>query len=177
MGVLIEQTKHWHVTRLCVSSRRSTTRKFVDISSNNVCGMLSQHPIMSVECFHPLQKQFQQTHHHSCSSNLAGGRETSQDPWATDITWKGWSSQHYLCKYWTSCRPLFHCPPAAKKQTPARTCIVCCSKMAESGKKMRRQTFINSFIHYDFYISPLQGDYSEALPTPVRLKRKVFGWA
>lgn len=80
MGVLIEQTKHWHVTRLCVSSRRSTTRKFVDISSNNVCGMLSQHPIMSVECFHPLQKQFQQTHHHSCSSNLAGGRETSQDP-------------------------------------------------------------------------------------------------
>jgi len=36
-------------------------------------------------------------------------------------------------------------------------------------------SFIHSFIHYEhFYISPLQGDYSGALPIPVWLKRKVF---
>jgi len=32
-------------------------------------------------------------------------------------------------------------------------------------------TTIHSFIHSKIYIAPLQGNYSEALPTPVRTKR------
>ena len=31
--------------------------------------------------------------------------------------------------------------------------------------------FIHSFIHSKIYIAPLQGNYSEALPTPVRTKK------
>src|SRR6218665_3059771 len=37
--------------------------------------------------------------------------------------------------------------------------------------------FIHSFIHsfiLNIYIAPLQEDYSEALPTPARLKRAVY---
>ena len=32
-------------------------------------------------------------------------------------------------------------------------------------------TGIHSFIHSKIYIAPLQGNYSEALPTPVRTKK------
>ena len=36
--------------------------------------------------------------------------------------------------------------------------------------------FIHSFIHSRIYITPLQGNYSEVLPTPARSKRTVFNW-
>src|SRR5688572_28000707 len=35
-------------------------------------------------------------------------------------------------------------------------------------------TMIHSFIHSGIYIAPLQGNYSEALPTPTRPKRTVL---
>ena len=35
-------------------------------------------------------------------------------------------------------------------------------------------SFIHSFIHSRIYIAPLQGNYSEVLPTPARSKRTVF---
>src|SRR5688572_31781192 len=38
-------------------------------------------------------------------------------------------------------------------------------------------SFIHSFIHSGIYIAPLQGNYSEALPTPTRPKRTVLSLA
>lgn len=33
-----------------------------------------------------------------------------------------------------------YCPPTAKKPNPTRTCVVCCSKVDGSGKKVRKET-------------------------------------
>jgi len=33
-----------------------------------------------------------------------------------------------------------YCPPTAKKQNASRMCVVCCSKVGESGKKVRKET-------------------------------------
>ncbi|XP_068122221.1 piggyBac transposable element-derived protein 4-like [Hyperolius riggenbachi] len=35
-----------------------------------------------------------------------------------------------------------HIPPTAKKNTPTRTCVVCCSKTDERGKKVRKESRI-----------------------------------
>ena len=40
---------------------------------------------------------------------------------------------------------------------------------------LRIHSLIHSFIS-NIYIAPLQENYSEALPTPARLKRAVLGW-
>lgn len=33
-----------------------------------------------------------------------------------------------------------YCPPTAKKSNPTRMCLVCCSKVGQSGKKVRKET-------------------------------------